>query len=167
MYRKAIQLMAKASPDSTGPFDLDRLRELIEMMENHGLTEVSLQHGEEKWRLRRGPREVVQAIPAASLPAAIAPPAPAPAAAPTAAASKESGLFITSPTVGTFYTAPSPDDPVFVKVGAKVNSETIVCIVEAMKVFNQIPAEVNGTIVEILVKNGDPIEFGQALFRVE
>lgn len=157
--------MAKASPDSTGPFDLDRLRELVEMMEEHGLTEVNLKRGDEKWRLRRGPQEVVQTVPTATQPVAAAPVAtPAPATAPAAT---ESGLFINSPTVGTYYSAPSPDDPPFVIVGAKVNPESIVCIVEAMKVFNQIPAELNGTIVEVLVKNGDPIEFGQALFRVE
>jgi acetyl-CoA carboxylase biotin carboxyl carrier protein len=159
--------MAKASPDSTGPFDLDRLRELVEMMEEHGLTEVNLKRGDEKWRLRRGPQEVVQTIPAAPQPVAAAP-APVAASAPAATPSAtESGLFINSPTVGTYYSAPSPDDPPFVKVGEKVNPDTIVCIVEAMKVFNQISAELNGTIVEILVKNGDPVEFGQALFRVE
>ena len=75
-------------------------------------------------------------------------------------------IEITSPTVGTFYSSPTPDDPPFVKIGSKVSSDTIVCIVEAMKVFNQIPAEVSGTITEVLVKNGDPVEFGQPLFRV-
>ena len=68
--------------------------------------------------------------------------------------------------MGTFYAAPSPDDPPFVTVGTKVNPDTIVCIVEAMKVFNQIPAEVSGTIEELLVSNGDPVEFGQPLYRV-
>jgi acetyl-CoA carboxylase biotin carboxyl carrier protein len=68
--------------------------------------------------------------------------------------------------VGTFYAAATPDDPPFVSIGTRVSPETVVCIVEAMKVFNQIPAEVSGTIVEVLVKNGDSVEFGQPLFRV-
>ncbi len=75
-------------------------------------------------------------------------------------------VTINSPTVGTFYSSPTPDDPPFVSVGSTVLPETVVCIVEAMKVFNQIPAEVSGTVVEILVKNGDSVEFGQPLFRV-
>lgn len=154
--------------DSTGktPFDLDRLQQLVEMMEKHGLSEVNLRRGDEQWRLRRGPREVVQAAPqqmqfATPAPSAapVAPSAPAPAEA--------SGLIdIKSPTVGTFYAAPSPGEPAFVTVGSVVTPETIVCLLEAMKVFNQIPSEVSGTITAILVKSGDAIEFGQPLFRV-
>jgi len=75
-------------------------------------------------------------------------------------------VTINSPTVGTFYSSPTPDDPPFVSVGSAVLPETVVCIVEAMKVFNQIPAEVSGTVVEVLAKNGDSVEFGQRLFRV-
>ena len=76
-------------------------------------------------------------------------------------------IDIKSPTVGTFYAAPSPGEPSFVSVGSVVTPETIVCLIEAMKVFNQIPAEVNGTIAAILVKSGDAVEFGQPLFRVK
>ncbi len=151
------------SQDASGggeSFDLGKLKELVELMELHDLTEVSLRHGDEQWRLRRGGRDVVQMVPAPA--AAMA----APAAESTAKALPPGTIEITSPTVGTFYAAPTPDDPAFVNIGTKVQSDTIVCIVEAMKVFNQIPAEVSGTIVEILVKNGDPVEFGQALFRV-
>ena len=154
------------------PFDLDRLRELIELMEKHGLTDVSLSRGDEKWRLRRGSSELVQTIsyPAAAVPPAVAPvPASSPAAPqPQVPAEPESDetVLITSPTIGTFYTSPTPDDPPFVTIGKPVQPDTIVCIVEAMKVFNQIPAEVSGTIVEVLVKNGDAVEFGQPLFRV-
>ncbi len=135
---------AKSGSDS--PFDLDKLRELLEMMEKHGLTEISLQRGEEKWRLRRGPLELTQmvAAPVAAAPAQAAPAAaPAPAASTAAPAEADPGLLeIKSPTVGTFYSAASPDDPPFVTVGAKVQADTMVSIVEAMKVFNQIPAEV-------------------------
>lgn len=151
-----------AEENSTSePFDLDRLRELIEMMEKHGLTEVSLRRGDEKWRVRRGPQEVMQVVP----PSAATPNPPSAPEAPTETKTDDSAE-IKSPTVGTFYAAPNPDDPPFVQVGTKVDPDTIVCIVEAMKVFNQIPAEVSGTITEILVNNGDPVEFGQPLYRV-
>lgn len=156
------------SQDMGGSFDLDKLRELIEMMEKHDLTEVNLKRGDERWRLRRGSAEPMQFV---SVPQAAAAPA-APAAtgggapAETAPAVEDHSVTINSPTVGTYYSAPSPDDPDFVGVGSKVTPDTIVCIVEAMKVFNQIPAETSGTIVEILVKNGEAVDFGQPLFRV-
>ena len=162
--------MADEASGSGGPFDLDRLRSLIEMMEEHGLTEVSLRRGEEQWRLRRGPQNVAPLAPPtaarqAPIPTdpATAPDGPAPPAQP---ARPEEALFVKSPTVGTFYAASSPDDDPFVHVGSIVQPDSIVCIVEAMKVFNQIPAEVSGTITEVLVKNGDSVEFGQPLFRV-
>ncbi len=148
-------------------FDLEKLRELIELMETHDLTEVSLRHGDEQWRLRRGGREVVQMVPANLVPMVAATQEAVPSSAEAKTKAPAAGTInIESPTVGTFYAAPSPDDSPFVSVGTKVQPETIVCIVEAMKVFNQIPAEVSGTIVAVLVNNGDPVEFGQPLFRV-
>jgi acetyl-CoA carboxylase biotin carboxyl carrier protein len=155
------------------PFDLERLRELVEMMEMHGLSEVSLSRGDEKWKLRRGGQQESVHVPA-SVPIAPVPVPPVSAAVVSASSSESTGpaseagntIPIKSPTVGTFYAAASPDDPPFVTVGTKVSPDTIVCIVEAMKVFNQIPAEVSGTIEELLVTNGDPVEFGQPLFRV-
>ena len=156
--------MTEAASSGNTPFDLDRLQQLVEMMEKHGLSEVNLRRGDEQWRLRRGAREVVQAAPP---PMPIAQPAAHAAPASAAAPAEPSGLIdIKSPTVGTFYASPSPGEPAFVTVGSIVTSETIVCLLEAMKVFNQIPAEVSGTITAILVKSGDAIEFGQALFRV-
>ena len=163
--------MTEAASSGNTPFDLDRLQQLVEMMEKHGLSEVNLRRGDEQWRLRRGAREVVHAAPPpmpypmpAAQPAAHAGPASTPAATPAEA----SGLIdIKSPTVGTFYASPSPGEPAFVTVGSAVTPETIVCLLEAMKVFNQIPSEVSGTIAAILVKSGDAIEFGQALFRVK
>lgn len=157
----------RAAADS--PFSLDALQQLVEMMEKHGLAEISLQTGETKWKLRRGPEGVPGFV--AAPPVYAAPAAPQPAAAPTAAAATPaaptpSGVFIKSPTVGTFYSAASPDDPPFATVGTRVQPDTIVCLVEAMKVFNQIPAEIAGVIAEVLVKNGDSVEFGQPLFRV-
>ena len=157
-------------------FDLDRIKQLIRLMEKHDLTEVKLEGGEQKWVLRRGSQApAVVASPGYALPPAapapVAPaPAPPPASAETASAGEspaDSGLVeIVSPTVGTFYQSPQPGDPAFVKVGDQVNPDSIVCIVEAMKVFNQIPAEVSGTISKILVKDGEAVEFGQALFAV-
>jgi acetyl-CoA carboxylase biotin carboxyl carrier protein len=99
-------------------------------------------------------------------PAPAAPPAASAGPAPSAAPAVQEGVFIKSPTVGTFYAAAGPDDPPFVTIGTRIEPDTIVCLVEAMKVFNQIPAEVSGVIAEVLVKNGDSIEFGQPLFRV-
>jgi len=143
-------------------FDVDTIKELIALMDEHRLTEISLTQGDQSWKLRRGPTEGVAVIPTAA------------AAAATADDSgdqtqeAESQLpTINAPTVGTFYSAATPDDPPFVKVGQAVTPETIVCIVEAMKVFNQIPAETAGTIVEMLVENGDAVEFGQPLFRIQ
>ena len=164
--------MSTESPDPEG-FDLDSLRRLFQLMEKHGVTEVNLKRGEEKWRIQRGPKRVAAAGnlpqfappgPAVGTPLDVfAPPAPATESAPP----EDTTITINSPTVGTFYTAPNPEDPPFVTAGTEIEADTIVCIVEAMKVFNQIPAEVRGRIVEMLVNNGDPVEFGQPLFRVE
>jgi acetyl-CoA carboxylase biotin carboxyl carrier protein len=164
--------MSAENAGSAEPFDLKKLRELIGLMEEHGLTEIDLRKQDQRWKLRRGPAEVVQMIPAAgfpappmnsALPAAVVPQAAPP---PSVAAADKDTVAIKSPTVGTYYEAPSPGDPPFVTVGSKVSQDTVVCIIEAMKVFNQIAAEMNGTITEVLVKNGDPVEFGQPLFRV-
>jgi acetyl-CoA carboxylase biotin carboxyl carrier protein len=163
--------MSDADASHDAPFNLEKLTALVELMEKHGLTEVSLQRGSERWRLRRG------AVLAAAPPASLAAPPPAATAAPASSPAgpgeqKPPGpeidgtITINSPTVGTYYSSPTPDDPPFVSVGSRVQPETIVCIVEAMKVFNQIPAEVSGTIVTVLAKNGESVEFGQPLFRV-
>ena len=159
-----------SQPDANSPFSLEALQQLVEMMEKHGLSEISLQTGETKWKLRRGP-EVVPGLPAvyapASTPPTLAGSPSAEAAAPvTPAAPAPGGVFIKSPTVGTFYSSSSPDDPPFVTVGTRVQPDTVVCLVEAMKVFNQIPAEVSGVIAEVLVSNGDSVEFGQPLYRI-
>lgn len=166
--------MAKPG-DSNDTFDLDRFRRLLQLMEKYGVTEASLQKGDESWKVRRGPKkvavapEIAYAAPPQAAPAPVAAPAaaPAPAAEPAAAAPAASGTTIDSPTVGTFYSAASPDDPPFVTVGTTVSPDTVVCIIEAMKVFNQIPAEKSGRIVEVLVENGDAVEYGQPLFRIE
>lgn len=161
--------MAESSGAAGAPFDLEKLQQLIELMEKHGLSEVSLCRGEEKWRLRRG--SVVPTLvsaPAMMAPAPVAMPAAAPVAStPAPAAPVDDGLLlIRSPTVGTYYSAQAPEDPPFVSVGSKISAQTTVCLIEAMKVFNPIAAELAGTIEAVLVKNGDPVEFGQPLFKV-
>jgi acetyl-CoA carboxylase biotin carboxyl carrier protein len=159
-------------PEPAGgePFDLEKLQTLMELMEKHGLTELSLKNSGQVWRLRRGSPE---AVPMMMAPQAYTPP-PMPANAASTGGGEvkpsppaETGVLIKSPTVGTYYSSPSPDDPPFVTVGSKVQPDTTVCIVEAMKVFNPIPAEVSGTITAILVNNGDAVEFDQPLFRVD
>ena len=165
-----------AEPSSTGdaPFDLDKLKQLVEMMEKHGLSEVHLKRGDEQWRLRRGAKEVLHAVPQPQFQYAPPPPVHAPAAAAQAAAPQPSGSppdpnaggpSIKSPTIGTFYAAPAPTDPPFVTVGSVVTPETVVCTIEQMKVFNQIQAGVSGTITAILVQSGDAVEFDTPLFR--
>jgi acetyl-CoA carboxylase biotin carboxyl carrier protein len=152
-------------------FDVRKIRRLVELMKEHDLTEIDLQQGEVRIQLRRSGTGTQSAIPSAP-----APPVPLPAAGPPAPESETllpaesrpaSITVIKSPMVGTFYAAPDPDSPPFVKVGDHVGPETTVCIVEAMKVFNQIPAEVAGRIVTVLVENGAPVEFGQPMFKVD
>lgn len=166
--------MSDEKPKSAEPIDLDQLRQLMELMEQHGLSEVNLRSRGAHVHLKRAVAEPMPMFAAPPMhayppPMAGAPrPAGAPAApAPAAAASEPELPAIKSPIVGTFYAAPSPEDPPFVTVGSRVSTDTTVCVIEAMKVFNQIPAELSGEIVAILVKNGDPVEFGQPLFRIK
>lgn len=161
--------MAKSSESSSeDSFDLDRLRKLLQLMEKFDVTETSLQKNGESWKVRRGPRHVTVAPQALQVAPAVAQaPATAPASAAAPAEAKPAGITIDAPTVGTFYTSPTPDEPTFVDVGSVVQPDTTVCIIEAMKVFNQIPAEKAGKIVEILVENGAAVDFGQPLYRIE
>lgn len=152
-------------------FEIRRIRRLIELMKEHDLSELDLRQGETRIQLRRGGAPSlapVEAPPPASAPAPAAQPAEN-ASSPQAAATAEAERLavINSPMVGTFYAAPDPDSPPYVKAGDHVGPETTVCIVEAMKVFNQIPAEVSGKIVSVLVENGEPIEYGQPMFKVD
>ncbi len=159
---------------SGGPFDLDHLQKLVELMDKFDLNEVKLQKGNERVILRRGlgGEECGHMIPMpmqmapAAAPQAVAQAAAAAPAAPAAAA-EENLPSIKSPTVGTFYAAAQPGEPPFVKAGDRVKPESVVCIIEAMKVFNQIPAKMSGTIVRCLVKDGDPVDFGQPLYLIK
>jgi len=149
--------------------DLKEIKQILKLMDAHGLTEFTLEKEDEKLLLRRDPvNPAPQQIIHAPAPVAAAPAAPAEAAAPAAPAPSEDSKFITieSPMVGTFYTSASPDSESFVQVGASVGPETTVCKIEAMKIMNEIKAEVSGTIEQVCVQNGQTIEFGQALFKV-
>jgi acetyl-CoA carboxylase biotin carboxyl carrier protein len=162
------------APSKEDFFEVRKIRRLIELMKEYDLSEIDLQQGDTRIQLRRG-GEPVAVVSSVRPVAGTAGPAPPPAetarpAPPQPAETKpeESHLvLIRSPMVGTFYSAPDPDSPAYVKVGDPVGPETVVCIVEAMKVFNQIPAEVSGKIVAVLVENGEPVEYGQPMFKVD
>lgn len=153
-------------------FDIERIRKLIALMKEHDLGEIDLRHENQRIRLcGTGHGQPIMAAPMAmqSAPAPVAAPAPA-AAAPAAPAPAADGAHIAiikSPMVGTFYTKPNPNAKNFVEVGASVQPDTVICIIEAMKVFNEIPAEIRGKIVEVLVKNEEAVDFGKPLFKVD
>jgi acetyl-CoA carboxylase biotin carboxyl carrier protein len=139
-------------------------------MKKSDLSEFEIQDQEFKLRIKRDVAGRTPAAPAAQAPApAQAAAAPAPTApAPTAPAAADPNMkMITSPMVGTFYATPSPDSPNFVAIGSSVKADSVVCIIEAMKVMNEIQSELSGTIVECLVASGTSVEFGQPLFRVK
>jgi acetyl-CoA carboxylase biotin carboxyl carrier protein len=148
------------SADSVSVFDVVKIRELIELMQEHELSEVDLRESDQRIRLRRGGNDapvVYSAPPAAASPTAAASSAPA---------AKDNADYIVSPTIGTFYSRPKPDAPDFVKVGDTVTPDTIVCLVEAMKMFNEIPAGVSGKIVECMAKNEEPVDNNKPLFKI-
>jgi acetyl-CoA carboxylase biotin carboxyl carrier protein len=155
-----------AAPTPGDVFDVKKVRRLIELMKEHDLSELDLKQADNRVRIRRGGEVVAYSAPAAALPARPA------AAAAEAAPAKESVadakmVVIKSPMVGTFYKASGPDSPPFIKVGDRIGPEKTVCIIEAMKVFNEIPSGVSGQVVAILVENGAPVEFGQPLVKVD
>lgn len=168
---------------NTTSLDVESLRQIVEILEASEVTRLVWQRGEERLFIRRGHMPaptIVHAAPAAPS-VSPAPPmaapalaAPAPAAAPPPAAAPAAdkpadrpGHLVTSPFVGTFYRTPSPDQPSFVEVGSVVKKGQVLCIIEAMKLMNEIEADVAGRVAEVLGENGQPVEFGQALFRIE
>ena len=151
--------------------DLKAIKRVVELMKRSELSEFELEEEGFKLRLTRKGNEAPQVIQAVAAPAAqplaSAAPAAAPAATESTPAEDPNLSTITSPMVGTFYSAASPESPSFVKVGQKTDADTVVCIIEAMKVMNEIQAELSGTIVECLVENGQAVEYGQPLFKVK
>ena len=149
-------------------FDLKRLKDLINLMNEYDLREVDLRQDKQQIRLSRG-TEMVAPVGVPPAPAVAPPPAPTSDAAGAPPTEDSSGNVVTiySPMVGTFYSKPNPDAEPFVKVGDHVGPETVVCIIEAMKVFNEIPAEMTGRVVAVLVDNEESVEFGKALFKID
>ena len=155
--------------------DIRKVKKLIELLEESGVSEIEIKEGEESVRISRHPTGVVHAF---SAPPAYAVPPPAAAAvapagaaggapAAPAAAAHSPDSAITAPMVGTFYSAPAPGAKPFVEIGSEVKSGDVLCIIEAMKMMNQIESDKAGRVVSVLVKNGDPVEFGQTLFIIE
>lgn len=153
--------------------DIRRLKELVKLMVENDLSELDLRDEQEQVVLRRPYANAGAALAPAQAPAqapagGTAPASqPGQAAGPAAEVEREDGLLVVeSPMVGTFYSAPDPESPAYVGVGDPVSADTVVCIVEAMKVFSEIKAEVSGTVAEVCVNNGDAVEYGQPLFKV-
>jgi len=148
--------------------DIRKLKELVRLMVENDLTELDIRDEQETVTVKRpGVHAVPQVVAAPMMAAPVAHAAPAAApAAPAPAPAKEILPAIESPMVGTFYAAPGPDKAPFISVGSKVGPDTTVCLIEAMKIFNEIKAETSGTVEEVLVKSGQPVEFGQPLFRI-
>ncbi len=142
--------------------DIEKLKSVVALLQGTDITSLDWKNGEESLRIQRGVAHV-----AAPVVHAHAAPAPGPASAPAAATAENKQLTVTSPFVGTFYRAASPEAPAFVEVGQAVRKGQVLCIVEAMKLMNEIEAEVPGRVVEILVQNGQSVEFGEPLFRLE
>ncbi len=156
--------------------DIRKVKKLIELLDESGISEIEITEGEESVRITRNAPSVAAPAPAYVTPSFAAPaPEAAPAApaataaAPAAAAAADDsdGYAVTAPMVGTFYAAASPGSPPFVQVGDHVNEGDTLCIVEAMKMMNQIEAEVSGTVKSIRVQSGDPVEYGQILFVID
>ncbi|HYD41746.1 MAG TPA: acetyl-CoA carboxylase biotin carboxyl carrier protein [Anaeromyxobacter sp.] len=166
------------SPQGAPGFSLDDVKSLVQLLEESDVTHIAWQRGTEKVVIRRGaaappgpavvhaltapaPAPVTQAVPAAA--------APVPAAPPSAARDPKldaPGTVVSSPFVGTFYRSPSPDQPPFVDVGQRVKKGQTICIIEAMKLMNEIESDVDGVVAEIMVPNATAVEFGEALFRI-
>ena len=163
--------------DGTGTraaFTLEDVKKLVQLVEKGDVTHIEWQRGPERVVVERNPglapapMHVAHAAPiAAPVPAPLATPPAAPGAAPKAEPKADKpGVVVSSPFVGTFYRAPSPESPPFVEAGAKVKKGQALCIVEAMKLMNEIESEVDGTVAEIYVQNAAPVEFGEPLFRI-
>lgn len=167
--------MAESLKDVKSRIDLAEIKRLIHIIEKSPITEFELvdkdlririsKNGSDTQAVLTGPQTVPVAVPA---PAAVSASAPLPEAQPSAAEKPKTGVVeVTAPMVGTFYRAPSPDAEPYVRIGDTVEKGSILCIVEAMKIMNEIEAEVSGKIAEILIENAQPLEYGQVMFRIE
>ena len=154
--------------------DLRKLKKLIDLVQESGIAELEITEGEEKVKIVKGGMVTVSATPVTSAPAIAPPIAPPAAAAPAVAApaapaepaAGQEGHVVKAPMVGTFYRSPSPDAKAFVEVGQPIKEGQTICIIEAMKLMNEIEADASGTVKAILVENGQPVEYGQPLFII-
>jgi acetyl-CoA carboxylase biotin carboxyl carrier protein len=171
---------SKKKPDAVAKvenvFDLDLLRRLVELMKEHNLSELDLQQDDQSIRLCGSapsaaayPGSAYAMAPAALQPAALQPAALAPSPSASSAPDTDGAhiTIIKSPMVGTFYSKPNPTTKDFVEVGSTVHNDTVVCIIEAMKVFNEIPAEIRGKVVQVLVRNEEAVDVGKPLFKID
>ena len=162
--------MANQSGGNSDVFDIRRIRRLVEIMHENHLAEVDLQQGDMRIQLKssipQGPSPM-QPVVAAPIAIPSLPTSPVESVSTPQPVDDSRFTFIKSPMVGTFYASPNPDSPPFVKVGDSFGPETTVCILESMKVFNEIAAECSGKIVAVLVKNGEPVEYGKPLFKID
>jgi acetyl-CoA carboxylase biotin carboxyl carrier protein len=155
--------------------DIRKVKKLIELLEESGISELEISEGEESVRISRHPRGSTAQVPAAPAPIVYAAPPAAPQAAAAATPATSAGEhkprndehMVTSPMVGTYYASPSPGAKAFVEIGAEIKIGQVLCIIEAMKMMNQIESDKAGRVTAILAKNGDPVEFGQPLFVIE
>ena len=152
--------MADSQSQSSDVFEMDQLVRLIDLMKEHDLVEVDLQQGDQKIRLARA--AATSPVPLAVAPAAATTDSDSPSPEDDA-----NIVTICSPMVGTFYSKANPDAEPYVKIGDSVDADSTICIIEAMKVFNEIPAEVRGRIVTVLVDNEEPVDHGRPLFKVD
>jgi acetyl-CoA carboxylase biotin carboxyl carrier protein len=150
--------------------DLKDIKAIIDLMKKNSISEFELERQDFKIRLKRGPNPGAIPVPYDELPTLSSPfPATANAAGPPTAMHSPPGiseLEIKSPMIGTFYRAPSPESAPYIDIGSEVNPEAVVCIIEAMKVMNEIKAEVKGVVTQVLLENAKPVEFGQPLFKI-
>ena len=167
--------MADPDPNVEDVFDIERIRQLVELMKEHDLGEIDLRQARQRIRLSRGStaEPVVYSAPVMPPPLPASPAPGAPQAGPQADDAAEVQedeshiVYINSPMVGTFYLKPNPNAEPFVRVGDHVDPDKVICIVEAMKVFNEIPAEISGRIVAILAEEEEAVDFGRPLFKLD
>lgn len=166
---KASAARTTSSSSERMAIDLDQLETLMQTLDRHGINELEIEKGGERIVLRRGPVAYAAApiaAPAVAAQAPVAVAAAAPAAAKAPAEDDANTAYVTSPFVGTFYRSPNPTAAPFVDVGSNVRKGQTLCIVEAMKLMNEIECEFDGTIVEIVAENGKPVEYGDRLFKI-
>jgi acetyl-CoA carboxylase biotin carboxyl carrier protein len=163
--------VADKQSNRPSPFDVQTVKLLVQLMARHDLSEIDLREGELRIRVRRG-RTGASLGAAEAVPAPVALPAPSPPAPTSPPAEKPNVpprkfVEIKAPTVGTFYAQEKPESPPYVSVGSRVTPSTVVGLIEAMKLFNEVPAGCNGVVVDVLIQNQQPVEFDQVLFRVD